>query len=334
MRNRIKVVIASAAALGMANFRLIPSVFSGSTQSFNINDFILPRVLNDVMGRANISLDGFELTKGSSSSRQYPKKDPLAVFYNIFVPKNTSLVLDIIEEQINQIATSYITTPKFNTTIYYATLARRLPEDFMEELCHDRNGLTCQHLKHYKQGNEEVTLAALHDYCRLHPDERVVYIHAKGRVLVAFLCQFKNTVVLISRLVRLMSVDILLILYTPFWQTGSMHNTSHNAMWRKPLLEAATHKDCINLPKSCNVCGLQFFPTWAHFMPGNFWTAQCRYINKLLHPTEYRNRKEILVRRLRRLEEENLIDRWIFQDAVDDEGLERYSVGTQICCSW
>ena len=74
-------------------------------------------------------------------------------------------------------------------------------------------------------------------------------------------------------------------LFRFFNKVGTYHNTSHNEVWRKPLFEAAIHKDCIDPPdKSCNVCGLQFFPTWAHFMPGNFWTAQCSYINKLLPP--------------------------------------------------
>ena len=120
-------------------------------------------------------------------------------------------------------------------------------------------------------------------------------------------------------------------LFRFFNKVGTYHNTSHNEVWRKPLLEAAIHKDCIDPPdKSCNVCGLQFFPTWAHFMPGNFWTAQCSYINKLLHPVEYRYVKEPLTKRFLQLRDQNLMDICLFQDVSDIRGVGRYAAGTQL----
>ena len=114
-----------------------------------------------------------------SHSIQLPAK--LAVFYNAYISEeDPQIAHEIIEEQINKIGESHLASPQINTTIYYSTLGRRLPDDFMSRLCTERNEMTCTHLGHYEGGYEEVTLAALFDYCQLHPSERVVYIHSKG----------------------------------------------------------------------------------------------------------------------------------------------------------
>ena len=105
----------------------------------------------------------------------------LAVFYNAYISdEDPATAHRIIEEQIDKIGESYLASPHINTTIYYATLGRTLPDGFMDRVCTERNGLICQHLKHYKGGYEEVTLASLYDYCQNHSDERVVYFHSKG----------------------------------------------------------------------------------------------------------------------------------------------------------
>ena len=183
MRKRIEVLIAGSAVTLITNFRIVLNLISSSPnviEEVSVNGFISHKDLGAV-AEENSSIGGRKGTNSSSSAKQYGKKN-LAVFYNIFVPEDPEQALGIIEEQINQIAKSYVATPEFNTTIYYVTLARRLSEDYMEKLCRERSRLTCLHLKHYNEGYEEVTLAALHDYCRVHPSERVVYIHAKGKV--------------------------------------------------------------------------------------------------------------------------------------------------------
>ena len=108
-------------------------------------------------------------------------KTQVAIFYNAFISEdNPSNAHEIIKEQIDAIGKSYLTSAWMNTTIYYSTLGRPLPSAFMEDLCREHGNLTCQHLRHYKTGYEEVTLASLFQYCQQHPDERVVYIHSKG----------------------------------------------------------------------------------------------------------------------------------------------------------
>lgn len=51
---------------------------------------------------------------------------------------------------------------------------------------------------------------------------------------------------------------------------------------------AAASEMCTNPPDaSCDFCGLIVTPMpWLH-VPGNFWTARCSYVKKLLPPDEY-----------------------------------------------
>ena len=94
------------------------------------------------------------------------------------------------------------------------------------------------------------------------------------------------------------------------------------------MLEAVTSPLCMNPPSDkCDVCGLVFFPTWALFMPGNFWTAQCTYVDKLLHPLDFASRKKHLASYMDQLNREKLLVTSIFQDREDTRGLNRYAAG-------
>lgn len=94
------------------------------------------------------------------------------------------------------------------------------------------------------------------------------------------------------------------------------------------MLEAVTHESCIDPPEdSCDVCGLVFFPTWAFFMPGNFWTARCSYINKLVPPLEFESKKEQLSDYLDKLASKKMLITRLFEDREDTRGLERYAAG-------
>ena len=123
-------------------------------------------------------------TQRSDSGRpgaRRSKRKQFAVFYNAYISEDDpSVAYEVIQEQIDKIAESYLASPHIATTIYYATLGQALPDGFMERLCTERNGLTCQHLKHYDDGYEEVTLASLYDYCQYYPNDRVMYFHSKG----------------------------------------------------------------------------------------------------------------------------------------------------------
>ena len=75
------------------------------------------------------------------------------------------------------------------------------------------------------------------------------------------------------------------------------------------MLDAVTHPTCINPPGlACNICGLMFAPKWTHIIPGNFWTAQCSYINKLVSPLEFRDKMQRLRKYFMRLKERKLVD--------------------------
>ena len=110
---------------------------------------------------------------------------------------------------------------------------------------------------------------------------------------------------------------------------GSFHNDPLQEQWRKRMLEAVTHPFCIDPPdQTCDVCTLVFFPTWTMLMPGNFWTAHCTYVSKLIHPLEFQSKKDRLDAYFNQLRNEDLLDVTIFPDREDMKGLERWAAGT------
>ena len=94
-------------------------------------------------------------------------------------------------------------------------------------------------------------------------------------------------------------------------------------------MDAITDPLCIEPPnQGCDVCSLVFFPTWVHFMPGNFWTSRCEYVNKLLHPVKFASEKAKLDKYFQPLQDEGLMLAIIFDDREDTKGLGRYAAGT------
>ena len=139
--------------------------------------------MNDVFVRTffHIPLQGGNHSNSYMTSGSFQR---FAIFYNVFVSReNPTIARDVIEEQMDQIGKSFLASPRFATTIYYSTIGRSLPQGFMDQVCSERNNLTCKHVRHYEVGYEEATLASLYVYCKHHPDERVVYIHSKGKNL-------------------------------------------------------------------------------------------------------------------------------------------------------
>jgi hypothetical protein len=181
------------------------------------------------------------------------------IFYNIYVPPDRGQegydnALRIVQEQINQIGRSYAASFSGKPVlIYYNTLGADniVTPEWMNELCSREYNMLCQHIQHHTTGYEALTLTRLHSYCKMHPTRKVVYMHTKG----------------------------------------SYHDNPLNENWRYALTHAVVHQDCLVPPDdTCNYCGLQFFPIWGTFMAGNFWTASCSYIEKLLPPVEYRRK--------------------------------------------
>ena len=117
-----------------------------------------------------------------------------AIFYNVYVAKpkqkifstgfgeDQSLIEDLAE-QTSEIAKSHVASAQFNTTVYYVTIGQPsvIDSKYISTLCNESSLLTCRHLRHYKYGNEDRTLALLYGYCRRHPSDRVIYIHSKGK---------------------------------------------------------------------------------------------------------------------------------------------------------
>ena len=120
----------------------------------------------------------------NQTSSSLSTSDTSAIFFNaFFAPENEENGLRIVREQLDQIASSYITSLKDrHVTVYFNTIGSLiLNATLLNQLCGTRN-MTCQLLNHYQSAFEEVTLQSLYDFCQDQDDEslRVVYLHNKG----------------------------------------------------------------------------------------------------------------------------------------------------------
>lgn len=216
-----------------------------------------------------------------------------AVFYHVYIPSNegedgVQNALRIVEEQIGQIGNSYAGSAlKEQTVVHYSTIGSQAVNSSQFDAICEMNNLDCQHMQHLDEGDEEATLQRLHGYCQNHEAERVIYMHSKG----------------------------------------TYHNRpdGDNERWRRIMTEAVTSELCVNpLDDSCNLCGLIFYTQWTMFMPGNFWTADCSYVNRLSRPDTFEKRmteltQRVMLNRLRKKFATNLFD-----DREDHFGIGRY----------
>lgn len=188
---------------------------------------------------------------------------PFAIFYNIYVDPADKLrienALNIVEEQIAQVGKSFANHYYGNRTVklYYSTVGGPIHRSWMLSLCR-MHGVDCHFLKHWNEGDEDVTLQRIHDYCGEHISNSVAYIHSKGSYH---------------------SEDM-----DPMWAGQNR--------WRRHMTDAVLAKDCLEPSNStCNVCGLLFQPIPSEHFPGNMWTAKCQYIRKLAPPGMLRLRR-------------------------------------------
>jgi hypothetical protein len=256
---------------------------------------------------------------------------PFVVFYNIYLhPDRTDLGIGIVKEQLGQVAKSYAaqshtksTTDNDNDndnggipkrqrlTIYYNTVGASADGATTQVIMHDvcsSHGLDCRRMQHYESGFEEVTLQRAHDFCTQtqtqtaalakkdgggneYTDIRVVYMHNKG----------------------------------------SFTATSVNTFWRRHLTMAVTSQHCLRPANdTCNVCGLQFWPMWIPFFPGNFWAAKCSYVKKLAPPRNYSSVTASLKDRVTELVQQNKLSIELFPPdkfpaEPDRYGLDRFA---------
>jgi hypothetical protein len=231
------------------------------------------------------------------------KSGASAIFFNaFFVPDNEENGIRIVREQLDEIASSYITSLKYRQVpIYFNTFGSPvLNPAFLNQLCATRS-LSCELLNHYQSASEEVTLQKLYDFCQDQDDEslRVAYVHNKG---------------------SLISVS---------------HNDTNEA-WSGQLTAAAMNEQCWNPPDDrCNVCGLLFWPIWSTFFPGNIWTAKCSYVRKLLPPTGFDTRMGRLFNKTRELLKEGRLVNGVYPYSEKKEmsdpvkglfGVERFAL--------
>lgn len=208
-------------------------------------------------------------------------KEPLAFFLNVWIPhlgsrvkaKGTRVSLDnsiaIMVEQIHDIGVNL--NNETEATIYVMVVGDRSEPNLHRVNFRGRHAvkdagpnIRYELLPYTERGQdtngETQTLQALQSYCQAQPptesgSRRVVYLHNKG----------------------------------------SFNPTQENTNWRKSLTAAVTHPDCLYPPSTsseqqCNVCGLQFAAPPQMFtllFPGNFFSASCEYVNKLVPPMDF-----------------------------------------------
>jgi hypothetical protein len=215
---------------------------------------------NNTVGDSFSVLVADSRTDTSTSSSAVPA---VAIFYNAFVPftegqQGIDHAFGIIRRQLRQVADSYAASSQSKpVTVYYNSIgSKMLNKTSMAGLCNSDNDnnnnsgrLHCEHMNHYDSGFEEVTLQKVHDYCTNHLTHQVVYMHNKG----------------------------------------SFHPSKMQENWGYHGTAAATDKLCLDaiLDNTCNACSLLWYPFPFLHPPGNFWTAQCSYVAKLLPPLQY-----------------------------------------------
>ena len=223
----------------------------------------------------------------------------IAVFFHVYIPPNKGKrgiqeALNIVQEQLSQIGSSSSNRGAGNLldnlSIYFTTTGvKHVAKRQAEQTCYLQN-LNCHWMGHWEQGQEDLTLSRLYQYCQHSPTAKVVYIHTKG----------------------------------------SYHaNGGRNHAWRWHLTQAAL--TCAQETTTwsnyhCNLCGLQFYPVWTTFYPGNMWTASCSYVNQLWSPHEFGRRLETVIESARDDKSNKFV--WTLYNASNpgNLGLGRYAM--------
>ena len=193
------------------------------------------------------------------------KGDDTAIFYNVFIPYPGSTDTNVTEQQAMEIVREQIdyreSSITSNIPLYYVTIGKNIGE---------LECTNCHKIDHYNEGTEIDTLSHLYEYCTIHQNSKVVYMHNKG----------------------------------------SFHYSERNNRFRRMLTKAIFSYDCLHLktpadpPSSlrsndsgceCNICSARFSPIPYHYMSGNMWVAQCSYVSKLLHPTKIESEIDAMI---------------------------------------
>jgi hypothetical protein len=186
------------------------------------------------------------------------------VFYNAYIAPDfvyAGLGQRLVEEQLQQVANSYAASAN-DLVVHTTVIGQPLDATWLHHVCASagRYQLTCAEPLHYAEADEIVTLTRLHNYCREHADQSVIYLHNKG----------------------------------------SLHpGNKGQDRWRRTMTAATTSQQCLAPPLEvgvgqCSACGMLFQTLPALHFPGNMWSAKCSYINQLLSPNDFRTRHRIV----------------------------------------
>jgi hypothetical protein len=190
--------------------------------------------------------DQYELT----STEIVPSTIP--VYYNLFIGKTEDLpwVSKLVREQLESTLIEGIHGPVLINLIgpVSSLSALQLPPTMDTRL-----------LRHYRLGDEVLTLHDLWEYCRqssTHPQQKVIYLHSKG----------------------------------------SFHPHKDNDRLRAYLTRGALSRECSTMDQNnnnqknyhCNVCSSRMSPLPHPHTPGNMWLARCDYVRKLMDPNQFR----------------------------------------------
>ena len=221
------------------------------------------------------------------------KSPPFAIFYHIYIPhgkddNDIDKAIKIVDQQLRQVGQSFAASlPDKTLTVFYNTVGLDLLNaTIMDDICWKRHKIRCQHVAHYEKAYEEKTLKSVFDFCNAHEDMRVVYMHSKG----------------------------------------SYHGSARNHRLRQRMVEAVTSEMCLKPPdESCNLCGLRFSAMRGLFFPGNFWTAKCDYVNRLLSPEDYKAKLTDVVKDAQLMKVRRQLVMKLLPESPATLGLDRYA---------
>ena len=251
------------------------------------------------------SADGSFL-KSSFASPPLPPSElqidnSFAVFYHVVVrPDECSSLgnkLSLVQQQLEIVSESTNeteTTPLILSVAYDCQGENTQDQTTTDmraqllDLCKMFPHFNCMSGRELIHNHEGETLSLLHDHCFKNPTAHVAYLHTEAPMQHRMATENEK---------------LILVLTT-----------------------AALHPKCFRaMPAMCSVCGLSFQVIWLFSFLGNMFSASCHYVNRLVPPREYEQRRTEFVGKLllRRLRQQSITS--LFPDRPEYFGLDRYS---------
>jgi hypothetical protein len=227
-------------------------------------------------------------------------KPPVVVFYHIAFPKDRKkeamyslkVQLDVLSKGQYNIQTRQFDNERPTVVHYTIAEGDEFNADFITKFCIKRN-ITCHLLNEISSADSRgETLVQMHNYCRVNPTSRVTYMTNQHPPVHG-------------------------------------HNTTierHPMQKLRAYATAATSKMCLRSRDTCNVCGMEFYALpYLHFN-GNTFTADCEYVNKLMHPQVFEQKMNNLAGEALVTHLERSFTSELFSFTPQNLGLNHYSV--------